>query len=109
MPGVLRRAANPKPRQCAAFRGRYHPRPTIFVIAAIIGVADVSPRARRLTGPTTMLIGLISDTHGLMRESALNALRGAALILHDVLPAVTKKVRGMPGMARGAVGNGQRP
>ena len=29
-----------------------------------------------------MLIGLISDTHGLMRESALNALRGADLILH---------------------------
>ena len=31
---------------------------------------------------TTKLIGLISDTHGLMRESALNALRGADLILH---------------------------
>src|SRR4029450_3860624 len=29
-----------------------------------------------------MLIGLISDTHGLMRESALAALRGADLILH---------------------------
>ena len=29
-----------------------------------------------------MLIGLISDTHGLMRESALKALRGVDLILH---------------------------
>ena len=42
-----------------------------------------------------MLIGLISDTHGLMRESALAALRGADLILHagdvgrlDVLDAL---------------------
>ncbi len=29
-----------------------------------------------------MLIGLISDTHGLMRPAALDALRGVALILH---------------------------
>ena len=29
-----------------------------------------------------MLIGLISDTHGLLRESALRALRGVELILH---------------------------
>jgi uncharacterized protein len=29
-----------------------------------------------------MLVGLISDTHGLIRDSALKALRGAALILH---------------------------
>ena len=29
-----------------------------------------------------MIVGLISDTHGLMRESALAALRGSALILH---------------------------
>jgi putative phosphoesterase len=28
------------------------------------------------------MIGLISDTHGLMRESALKALRGVDLILH---------------------------
>jgi putative phosphoesterase len=42
-----------------------------------------------------MLIGLISDTHGLMRESALAALRGVDLILHagdvgrlDVLDAL---------------------
>jgi uncharacterized protein len=29
-----------------------------------------------------MILGLISDTHGLLRESALRALRGAGLILH---------------------------
>ena len=41
------------------------------------------------------MIGLISDTHGLMRESALKALRGVDLILHagdvgqlDVLDAL---------------------
>jgi uncharacterized protein len=28
------------------------------------------------------IIGLISDTHGLLRPEALNALRGSALILH---------------------------
>ena len=42
-----------------------------------------------------MLVGLISDTHGLMRDSALRALGGADLILHagdvgrrDVLDAL---------------------
>jgi putative phosphoesterase len=29
-----------------------------------------------------MIVGLISDTHGLLRESALHALRGCELILH---------------------------
>jgi len=29
-----------------------------------------------------MVIGLISDTHGLLRESALRALRGVQMILH---------------------------
>jgi len=29
-----------------------------------------------------MIVGLISDTHGLLRESALRALRGCELILH---------------------------
>jgi len=29
-----------------------------------------------------MLIGLISDTHGLLREEAVEALRGSALIVH---------------------------
>jgi putative phosphoesterase len=30
----------------------------------------------------TMLIGLISDTHGLLRPSALRAMQGAELIIH---------------------------
>jgi uncharacterized protein len=45
-----------------------------------------------------MLIGLISDTHGLMRESALTVLRGADLILHagDVGgPGVLDALRGL--------------
>jgi len=29
-----------------------------------------------------MIVGLISDTHGLLRESALRALRGSDLIIH---------------------------
>lgn len=29
-----------------------------------------------------MIIGVISDTHGLLRPAALNALRGSAVILH---------------------------
>jgi putative phosphoesterase len=29
-----------------------------------------------------MILGLISDTHGLLRETALNALRGSNLIVH---------------------------
>jgi len=35
-----------------------------------------------VSGTSTMQIGLISDTHGLIRDSALNALRGVELILH---------------------------
>jgi putative phosphoesterase len=33
-------------------------------------------------GKIPKLIGLISDTHGLLREEALRALRGAELIIH---------------------------
>jgi putative phosphoesterase len=33
-------------------------------------------------GKNPKLIGLISDTHGLLREEALSALRGAELIVH---------------------------
>jgi uncharacterized protein len=33
-------------------------------------------------GKNPKLIGLISDTHGLLREEALRALRGAELIVH---------------------------
>lgn len=29
-----------------------------------------------------MIVGLISDTHGLLRESALHALRGSHLVIH---------------------------
>jgi len=42
-------------------------------------------------------IGLISDTHGLLREEALTALRGSELIVHagdvgdrDILPQLRK-------------------
>ena len=43
-----------------------------------------------------MIVGLISDTHGLMRDSALAALRGSGLIIHagDVgTPAVLEALR----------------
>jgi hypothetical protein len=45
-----------------------------------------------------MMVGLISDTHGLMRESALAALHGSDLIVHagDVgTPAVLEALRGV--------------
>jgi putative phosphoesterase len=37
---------------------------------------------RRTVGKTPRLIGLISDTHGLLRAEALQALRGSDLIIH---------------------------
>ena len=33
-------------------------------------------------GPECSILGLISDTHGLLREEALRALRGSHLIIH---------------------------
>src|SRR5436305_11382944 len=33
-------------------------------------------------GPECSVVGLISDTHGLLREEALRALKGSQLILH---------------------------
>ena len=45
-----------------------------------------------------MLIGVISDTHGLLRPEALQALRGSAMIIHagDVgKPAVLEQLRGL--------------
>ena len=36
----------------------------------------------RLAGEGLLIIGVISDTHGLMRPEALNALAGSDLILH---------------------------
>lgn len=38
--------------------------------------------ARSLTSPTARLIGLIADTHGLVRPSVFGALSGVQLILH---------------------------
>ena len=38
--------------------------------------------ADRLKTEATLTIGVISDTHGLMRPEALKALRGSDLILH---------------------------
>lgn len=48
--------------------------------------------ARSLTSPSARLIGLISDTHGLLRPQVFEALSGVETILHagdvgdDVLP-----------------------
>jgi putative phosphoesterase len=39
----------------------------------------MSPRGRRATRTT---VGLISDTHGLVRPEALEALRGSDLVIH---------------------------
>jgi putative phosphoesterase len=41
-----------------------------------------SNRYHRRVGKNPKLIGLISDTHGLLREEAVRALRGAELIVH---------------------------
>lgn len=44
---------------------------------------DASIRRMRYLLPMTVLrVGLISDTHGLLRSEALRALRGCAFILH---------------------------
>jgi putative phosphoesterase len=40
------------------------------------------PLARSLTSPSARLIGLISDTHGLVRPTVFQALAGVELILH---------------------------
>jgi uncharacterized protein len=45
-----------------------------------------------------MLVGILSDTHGLMRPEALDALSGSNLIIHagDVgMPEVLEKLRGI--------------
>jgi putative phosphoesterase len=49
-------------------------------------------------GKHPKVIGLISDTHGLLREQALRALRGSALIVHagDVgEPEILDQLRGL--------------
>ena len=43
---------------------------------------DVSRTLRRKIGKPVELIGLISDTHGLVRALALDMLRGVDLIIH---------------------------
>src|SRR5215207_9794683 len=52
----------------------------------------------RVSPPFNMLLGLISDTHGMMRPEALRALSGVDLILHagDVGgPGVLDALRGI--------------
>jgi uncharacterized protein len=38
--------------------------------------------SEKVFGPECNILGLISDTHGLLRKEALHALRGSDLILH---------------------------
>jgi putative phosphoesterase len=51
--------------------------------------------ARSLTSPSARLIGLISDTHGLVRPSVFAALEGVEMILHagDVGDGVLAELR----------------
>ena len=51
--------------------------------------------ARSLTSPSARLIGLISDTHGLVRPSVFSALEGVGTILHagDVGAGVLAELR----------------
>jgi putative phosphoesterase len=51
--------------------------------------------ARSLTSPSARLIGLISDTHGLVRPSVFDALDGVDFILHagDVGDGVLDELR----------------
>jgi putative phosphoesterase len=44
--------------------------------------AKTSGASRKIPAKAPTLIGLISDTHGLLREEALRALRGCELIIH---------------------------
>ncbi len=53
-------------------------------------------------------IGLISDTHGLLRKEALEALRGSELIIHagdvgkpEILEELRKIAQGLTGDGRG--------
>jgi putative phosphoesterase len=49
-----------------------------------LGETDTSSPSRRSSrqGPGEILLGVISDTHGLLRPEALEALHGSDLILH---------------------------
>src|SRR5829696_6053766 len=53
-------------------------------------------RTSQSSGHSIKEVGVISDTHGLMREEAIAALRGAQLIIHagDIgTPAVLDRLR----------------
>lgn len=55
----------------------------------------MSSKAKRIAAKSPTRIGLISDTHGLLRDEALTALRGSELIIHagDVgNPEILKKL-----------------
>jgi putative phosphoesterase len=41
-----------------------------------------TPKSKALSDPKTGVIGLISDTHGLLRREAVQALQGSDLIIH---------------------------
>jgi hypothetical protein len=47
-----------------------------------VGQVAVPVRRGKNLGKKTTMLGLISDTHGLLREEAVRALRGSDLILH---------------------------
>ena len=47
-----------------------------------MGQVAVPVRRGKNLGKKTTMLGLISDTHGLLREDAVRALRGSDLILH---------------------------
>jgi hypothetical protein len=56
---------------------------------------DRNAAARSLTAPSARLIGVISDTHGLVRPSVFAALEGVLMILHagDVGDGVLEELR----------------
>ena len=66
--------------------------------------------SRRPRLPSRVLIGLISDTHGLIRPEALEALRGSDLIIHcgDVGDPVVLEALGTLAPVRAIRGNNDR-
>jgi len=66
--------------------------------------------SRRPRVPSRVLIGLISDTHGLIRPEALEALRGSDLIIHcgDVGDPVVLEALGNLAPVRAIRGNNDR-
>ena len=66
--------------------------------------------ARSLTSPPARLIGLIADTHGLVRSSVFHALNDVEMILHagDVGAGVLDELRTIAPV-RGVIGNTDQP